>query len=232
MVAESLCWYTRRFITCAALPLHEKTTRNVCFMQQVHKAISSIHSWLIKGIQRMAVSLKHYVSCPFPFEHSFENVTNISWWKPIAGVDSLSFMFSESQRLLTVSSTGVQIALWAPMAVNTSFSTAVRNCMQCWGCAAAPAHGLVTLLCSQPGHRTARELLNSKCGLVHRDLAQGQEMQGTECCNSCIFLYELPCWWRLNHSDILLLLSWVSTDNTFASIAWSRIFLDSMQKHR
>lgn len=135
-MAESLCWSTRHFITCVALPLHEKTTRNVCFVQQVHKAISSIHSWLIKGIQQMAVSLKHYVSCPFPFEHSFENVTNISWWKPIAGVDSLSFMYSESQRLLAVSSTGVQIALWAPMAVNTLFSIAVWDYMQYWGCAA------------------------------------------------------------------------------------------------
>lgn len=132
-MAESLCWSTRHFITCVALPLHEKTTRNVCFVQQVHKAISSIHSWLIKGIQQMAVSLKHYVSCPFPFEHSFENVTNISWWKPIAGVDSLSFMYSESQRLLAVSSTGVQIALWAPMAVNTLFSIAVWDYMQYWG---------------------------------------------------------------------------------------------------
>lgn len=139
-MAESLCWYTRHFITCAALPLHEKTTRNVCFVQQVHKAISSIHSWLIKGIQQMAVSLKHYVSCPFPFEHSFENVTNIRWWKPIAGVDSLSFMFSESQRLLSVS------FYWGP---NCSLST--------HGCEYLAFHSCLDLhavlrLCCWPQH--------------------------------------------------------------------------------
>lgn len=59
----------------------------------------------------MTVSLKHYVFCPFPFEHSFENVTNISWRKPIAGIDRLSLMFPENQKLLNPLYRGPNCAL-------------------------------------------------------------------------------------------------------------------------
>lgn len=49
-VAELFGHSTGHFLTSAAIPPHEKATKNVCSMQQVHKAISSIRSWLIKGI--------------------------------------------------------------------------------------------------------------------------------------------------------------------------------------
>lgn len=77
-VAELFGCSIGHLLTSAAIPLHEKATKNVCSMQQVHKAILSIHSWLIKRIQQMTVSLKHFIFCPFPFERSFEYVTNIS----------------------------------------------------------------------------------------------------------------------------------------------------------